>query len=90
MTITIPEGLALNGADADGTFDSTGVFVEDAAAGIYMSDVVNWPDSETTTAAIYALSFDKKVLAAGFLTDLCSTRLFDNLPGQKFAIWVRQ
>jgi hypothetical protein len=40
--------------------------------------------------AIYALSPDKSFVVVGFLTDLCGFILFDDLPGQKLAIWVRR
>ncbi len=89
-TITMPEGLALSGSDGDGTFQTTGITLAGADAGIYTSDTVTWPQAETSAYAIYALSFDKKALAVAFLTDLCVYEVLTVLPNQKFAVWVRQ
>jgi hypothetical protein len=98
-TISDSEGLVLSGSDGDGTFGASApaIILEPGyqTAGIFVSgwssaNQIGWPDLEASFDALYALSFDKKVLAVAFLTSVCSSSIFDNLPSQKFALWVRQ
>lgn len=97
-TITQPGGLILNGTDGDGSFSAgdPGIILEAGleSAGIYVSgwgvaNQVVWP-GPSNYDALYALSSDKTVLAVGFLTSVCDSSIFADLPSQKFAIWVRQ
>jgi hypothetical protein len=103
-TISNLGGLALSGTDGDGAFSAPVtpgdpdpvpgvVLAYDGTSGLYVSgsngaNAVDWPTE--TYSAIYALSYDKNVLAAAFLTDLCNYQLTDELPAQKFALWTRQ
>jgi len=52
------------------------------------ADQVDW--SGSLYDALYALSYDKSVLAVGFLRSVCDGDIFLDLPDQKFAIWTRQ
>ncbi|MFW5777307.1 MAG: hypothetical protein ACOCZB_08485 [Spirochaetota bacterium] len=102
--ITAPDGLALSGQDDDGEFSAEipaivleTDFEQDTLPGLYVSggggaNQVIWPDLGQTGAynALYALSYDKEVLAIGFLTSLCSTNIFSDLPAQKFALLMRE
>ena len=95
-TITDPDGLQLNGTDGDGAFSTAipGIELASGTAGIYVSRVgqgsqVIWPGDDRYDA-IYALSYDKTVLAVGFLRSLCDTIIFSDLPDQKFVIWIKQ
>ena len=96
-TITNGDGLALSGTDGDGSFSAAtpGIVLESGyeTAGIYVSgwgsaNQVDWPGNSYD--AIYVLSYDKTVLAVGFLTSVCTTNIFSDLPSQKFAIWIKQ
>jgi hypothetical protein len=102
--ITAPDGLALSGEDGDGEFSAEipaivleTDFEQTPYPGLYVSggggaNQVIWPELGQTGAynALYALSYDKEVLAVGFLTSLCSTDIFDDLPAQKFALLIRE
>ena len=94
-TITNPDGLALSGNDGDGAFSASpsAMVLAYPAEGIYVSgwagaNQVDWPI--TSYDAIYALSTDKGVLAAAFLTSVCDQQVFSDLPAQKFVLWSRQ
>jgi len=100
-TITNPSGLALSGTDGDGSFSAAapGIALQSGyeTLGIYVSEdggtsQVDW--SGDLYDAIYFLSYDKMVLAVAFLSDsdggLCGFTIFNELPSQKFAIWLKQ
>jgi hypothetical protein len=103
-TVTAPDGLALTGQDGDGSFSAAapGILLETDSQqnpypGLYVSgwssaNQVVWPDLGQSGAydALYALSYDKSVLAVGFLSSVCSQQIFNNLPAQKFALMTRQ
>ncbi|MFP4431021.1 MAG: hypothetical protein ACLFPV_07215, partial [Spirochaetaceae bacterium] len=102
--VTEPDGLALSGQDGDGSFSASppGIVLDndsqqDPYPELYVSgwssaNQVIWPDLGQSGGydALYALSYDKSVLAVGFLTSVCSTTIFNNLPAQKFALMSRQ
>ena len=99
-TITDSDGLELNGSDGDGSFTASAVGIDLESGyepyGIYVSgwgsaNQVSWPGDDTYDA-MYALSYDKSVLAVAFLKSVCSIDIFstDNLPIQKFALWLKQ
>ncbi|HUV08955.1 MAG TPA: hypothetical protein VMX75_14580, partial [Spirochaetia bacterium] len=96
-TITNPAGLQLSGTDGDGSFTAAapGIVLELGLEndGIYVSgdggaNQVDW--SGDLYDAIYALSYDKMVMAVGFLKGLCNSSIFSDLPTQKFAIFIKQ
>ena len=92
------EGVDLSGEDGDGTFSAeaqsfSSIRLYDAI-GLYETglweDTVDWSDG-SSYSAIYALSYDKSVLAVAFLDRaLWETGVMANLPNQKFALWQRQ
>jgi hypothetical protein len=88
-------GLALSGSDGDGSFAGTepAIALDDTSIGLYVSgwsgaNTVDWANSSYD--ALYGLSTDKDVLAAGFLTSVCDQMIFQDLPSQKFTLWTRQ
>jgi hypothetical protein len=99
-TITAPDGLELNGTDGDGAFSALAqgiaiVPVYGSGAGAYVSgdtdigvNQVSWDGD--FYEALYALSYDKTILAVAFIKGLCNFTIFDDLPSQKFALWIKQ
>ena len=99
-TITMPNELELSGTDGDGSYSAPEVGIdlesEFVDYGIYVSgwgsaNQVGWPGDDSYDA-LYALSYDKSVLAVAFLDSVCSSGIFSaaNLPNQKFALWLKQ
>ncbi|MFW5788978.1 MAG: hypothetical protein ACOCW3_03460 [Spirochaetota bacterium] len=94
------EGVDLSGEDGDGTFSAeaesfSGVRLYDEI-GLYETglreDLVVWSD-DSSYWAIYALSYDKDVLAVAFLDSSIwgdGPGPMEDLPAQKFALWQRQ
>jgi hypothetical protein len=82
-------GVVLDGTDGDGDFSGL-VTVDPFAtdAGVYEGSA-DWPPS-TSYGVRSWLSFDKNAMAVAFLNDTCHYTLADDLPAQKFAIWVKQ
>ena len=102
-TISDPDpqspGVDLSGEDDDGTFSaeapSASIRLYDAI-GLYETglweDSVDWSDG-SSYSAIYALSYDKSILAVAFLDGplwVSSPGPMEDLPSQKFALWQRQ
>jgi len=92
-------GLLLQGKDGEGDFSApapgittssngSAMFVS-GTYGIITTSMVSWPSPYGSRFGVYAMSADKKAVAAGLISDDCHYTLFADLANQKFALWTK-